>query len=118
VALVLIVEDSSFQRKIIIQIIEKAGHKTLATENGKKGLEVLEANTPDCIFCDLLMPEMDGFEFLAALKAKNISIPVINLTSDIQDTVKQKCLDLGAKGFLNKPAQEPQILAALNSVLS
>jgi two-component system, chemotaxis family, chemotaxis protein CheY len=116
-ALILVVEDSSFQRKIITQILEKAGNETLSAENGKQGLEILETHKPDCIFCDLLMPEMDGFAFLEALKEKNIQIPVINLTSDIQDTVKQRCLDLGAKGFLNKPAQESQILETLKSVL-
>lgn len=117
-ASILTVEDSSFQRKIIIKILEKAGHETLAAENGQRGLEVLATHTPDCILCDLLMPEMDGFQFLEALKEKNIQIPVIILTSDIQDTVKQRCLDLGAKSFLNKPAQEGQILEALNSILS
>lgn len=116
-ALILVVEDSSFQRKIIAKILEQAGHETLTAENGRQGLEVLATNTPDCIFCDLLMPEMDGFAFLEALKEKNVQIPVVNLTSDIQDTVKQKCLDLGAKGFLNKPAQETRILEMLNSVL-
>ena len=116
-ALILVVEDSSFQRKIVTQILAKAGHETLTAENGKQGLEVLETHTPDCIFCDLLMPEMDGFEFLETLKEKNSQIPIINLTSDIQDTVKQRCLDLGARGFLNKPAQESQILEALKSVL-
>lgn len=116
-ALILIIEDSSFQRKIIAQILDKAGHQTLLAENGKKGLDILQTHTPDCILCDLLMPEMDGFEFLEALKEKNLPFPVINLTSDIQDTVKQRCLDLGAKAFLNKPAQEAQVLEALKSVL-
>ena len=80
-------------------------------------MEVLETHQPDCIFCDLLMPEMDGFGFIEALNEKKISIPLIYLTSDIQDTVKQRCLALGAKGFLNKPAQETQILGILKSVL-
>lgn len=116
-ALILVVEDSSFQRNIIVKILEKLEHKTLTAENGKKGLEALEANTPDCILCDLLMPEMDGFGFLEHLKEKNLQTPVIILTSDIQDTVKQRCLDLGATNFLNKPAQEGQISEALTAIL-
>ena len=79
-ALILVVEDSSFQRKIIIKILEKAGNKTLFAENGIKGMEVLETHQPDCIFCDLLMPEMDGFGFIEALNEKKISIPLISIS--------------------------------------
>ena len=117
-ALILIVEDSSFQRKIITKILENAGHEAISAENGKKGLEALENNSPDCILCDLLMPEMDGFAFMEILKEKNVQTPVINLTSNIQETVKQRCVDLGAKGFLNKPAQEAQILEVLDTILA
>ena len=89
----------------------------IESENGKAALETARTFRPDLVILDILMPEMDGFGFIEALNEKKISIPLIYLTSDIQDTVKQRCLALGAKGFLNKPAQETQILGILKSVL-
>ncbi|MZH03321.1 MAG: response regulator, partial [Nitrospinae bacterium] len=69
-ALIQIIEDSSFQRKFISKILEGAGHQVIQAENGKVGLEKLESNDPQVIFCDLLMPELDGFGFLEALRKK------------------------------------------------
>jgi len=116
-ALIQIIEDSSFQRKFISNILERAGHRVIQAENGKVGLEKLESNNPQVIFCDLLMPEMDGFEFLEALRAKGNNLPVVILTSDIQVTSKSRCLDLGANYFVNKPPNEKEILEVLDKIL-
>ena len=73
---------------------------------------------PDCIILDLLMPELDGFGVLEALKQKGSKIPVIVLSADIQDSVREQCLGLGAAMMLQKPAKAPKILEALDQVLN
>lgn len=116
-ALIQIIEDSSFQRKCISRILEGAGHQVIQAENGKDGLEKLESNNPQVIFCDLLMPELDGFEFLEALRGKGNNLPVVMLTSDIQETSKSRCMELGANYFINKPPNEKEMFEVLDKIL-
>ena len=116
-ALILMVEDSSFQRNRIKAILTEGGYEIIEAVNGKIGLEKAESEKPDCILSDLLMPEMGGVELLSSLKEKGIAIPVIILSSDIQDSAKSRCMDLGAKVFLNKPPKKDDLLIAIKGVL-
>lgn len=108
-AKILIVEDSWVTRRIIVGILKADGHELLEAGGGKEGLEMAEKHMPDCILLDLLMPEMDGFDVLEALGKKGLKIPVIVLTANIQKTVREKCLQLGAFAFTNKPAEEDEL---------
>jgi two-component system chemotaxis response regulator CheY len=116
-ALILLVEDSSFARKMTGNILKKAGHEVVEAEDGLKGLELLEARTPDCIVSDILMPLMDGHGFLEALRENGNRIPVIMLTADVQEKTRQECLELGALEILHKPAQEASLLQAIGKAL-
>jgi CheY-like chemotaxis protein len=115
---VLVVDDSIFQRRNICSVLETAGFAVIEAENGRDGLEKTLATHPDFIMTDLLMPEMDGLQFLTALKAHNITVPVFVLTSDIQENKKVQCLELGAAGFLSKPLRKAELLAAFSVVTS
>ncbi|MFA7536555.1 MAG: response regulator [Desulfuromonadales bacterium] len=117
-AKVLVVDDSNFARLSICNILKAAGCETAEAANGLEGLAKLEEFNPDCILSDLLMPEMDGIEFLAALKEKGNRVPVIVLTADIQESKKQLCLSLGAAGFINKPPQKLEIISLVNQILN
>jgi CheY-like chemotaxis protein len=113
---ILVVDDSMFQRKNICSVLTAAGFATVEAENGRDGLEKVGAALPDIILTDLLMPEMDGMQFLAALRENNITTPVFVLTSDIQANKRTTCLELGAAGFLSKPLRKDELLAAFRSV--
>jgi CheY-like chemotaxis protein len=110
---VLVVDDSNAARMQICSIIENAGYNTVQANNGKVALEMIDEFDLSAILLDLLMPEMDGFDVLKIMKEKHISIPVIILSADIQDEVKQECFDLGAVGFLNKPFKAQDIIDAI-----
>jgi CheY-like chemotaxis protein len=112
---ILVVDDSLFQRRNICSVLVAAGFEIIEAENGREGLEKVTADSPDFIMTDLLMPEMDGMQFLSALKEKNNTVPVFVLTSDIQDNKRVKCLELGAAGFLSKPLRKAELLEALHS---
>ncbi len=116
-ALALVIEDSNFQRKIIIKFLKNEGFEIIEAENGKIGLEKVAEHKPDIIFSDLVMPEVDGFEVLKTLQEQGSKIPVIVLTSDIQTPVREQCLALGAKVFLNKPFNQSQMKQALEGIL-
>ena len=117
-AKILVIDDSLFQRKKILSIIKGLGHDVSEAENGEQGIEVAQNYQPDCIFCDLLMPVLDGFGFLEKFNSMDLKTPVIMLTADIQDSAKNNCMELGATLFLNKPPKQTDIQGALDKVLS
>lgn len=117
-ALILVTDDSFFQRKIITSVLAEEGYDFMEANNGREALLIAEKKNPDLILLDLLMPDMDGFHFLKAAREKKISAPVIVLTSDIQDTTKSMCLKLGAEGFVNKPVEKEKLLPVISQALS
>jgi len=117
-ALVLITDDAAFTRRMIRKAFKDTEHVVLEATNGKECLEMVETHSPDCLLLDLLMPELDGFGVLEALKEQGSTIPVIVLSADIQDSVREQCLGLGASVMLKKPPKGAQILEAINQALS
>lgn len=114
---ILIVDDSQFQRANLRILLSKQGHHTKEASNGRQALEMLAANPPDCMLLDLTMPDMDGFDVLNVMKRKNLTVPVIVMTADIQDVVRNECLKLGAANVLHKPPRENELQQALSALL-
>jgi len=113
---ILVVDDSRSARAYVMDAIKKDGYEVSEAGSGLEALEHLEKGKPDGIVLDLLMPDMDGFEFLRQLKVKGISLPVLVLTADIQEEVKNEVLELGAKAMLNKPVDMGVLLETLKSI--
>ncbi len=116
-ALVLIIDDSAFQRGVIRSLVRDAGYETEEAENGRAGLEKIAARKPDCILTDLLMPDMGGLELLESLRELAAAIPVIIITGNIQESVRQRCLELGAAAVVNKPVRQEELLPAIEKAL-
>ncbi len=114
---VLLIDDSPFARQMVAKILTAQGNDVLEAMNGQEGIEKAEQYRPDCIVLDLLMPEMDGLGVLRALKEKDLVIPTIVLSADIQETAQAECLKLGAVAFLEKPFKEGELLEAVHGVL-
>lgn len=115
---ILAIDDSSLsRRRFVAKPLRDAGYEVIEAENGKVGLEAARKHSPDCIISDLLMPEMDGFEFLEAMQKENSQIPIIVASADIQESSRQKVFDLGATEFLNKPFRPEQLLEKVAAVL-
>nr|WP_242040196.1 MULTISPECIES: response regulator [unclassified Desertifilum] len=100
--MILIIEDAALSRKLLAKILKPEGHTLLEARNGREGLEMMQKYKPDCIILDLLMPEVGGIEVLQIMRQKNLTIPTIVLTADVQQTTQQACLELGAATVLNK----------------
>ena len=114
---ILIIDDSSFQRTIIKKTLKNENYTCIEADNGRLGLEMAERESPDVIIVDLLMPDIDGIEFLKTIQEKKITTPVIVLTSDIQDATRDLCLELGARSFLNKPLRQDELIPAIRKVM-
>ncbi len=115
---VLITDDSSAQRLIISDIAQKMGHEIDTACNGQEAIEKIQANQPDCLLLDMLMPVMDGMKVLETLESKGIKIPIIVLTADVQTDLKEQCLEFGVHTFMNKPIRKDKLQEALNEILS
>lgn len=116
-AKVLLVDDSMYQRTKLRRFLEAAGYTVIEGGDGEEGLSVAETEKPDCMMLDLIMPKMGGMEVLQRLHEKKATLPVIVHTSDIQEETRKECVDLGAVAFLNKPAKDEDVLAALVKAL-
>ena len=116
--LILLVEDSSFARKMTGNILKTAGYEVIEAENGLKGLELVQSHSPDCILADILMPEMDGLGLLQALKDRDSRVPIVMMTADVQSQTRQDCLRLGAWDVLYKPPRAETLLLALEKALA
>jgi two-component system chemotaxis response regulator CheY len=108
-AKVLIVDDSMFSRSMIKKVVNKIGHEAIEAANGLEGLKKIIDEKPDIVFTDLLMPEMDGVGLLTAVKEKNLEIPIVVVSANVQNTVRQQCLELGATEFFNKPPDKEKL---------
>lgn len=117
-ARVLIVDDSSFMRFKLNEIVKKGDHEIHMAVDGADGLEQVKTLKPDCLITDNNMPNMTGVELLTALKEHSISIPTIVSTADVQETTRATCLSLGVVEFLNKPIKEEVLLAAIDKAVS
>lgn len=117
VASVLVVDDAAFSRRMLRKYLEAEGCNVLEAANGQQALEIVQQHQPDCILTDLLMPDVDGFQFLKNLREQGWTIPIAIITADIQDTSRQRGMELGAVQFINKPAKEAEVRQAVRQLL-
>jgi DNA-binding response OmpR family regulator len=101
--MILVLEDNKALRMIIRKALEKAGYDVKTAENGKEGLKALKEATPDLIISDVIMPEMDGFEFLKKIRKKHPLIPFTFLTVKSEFDDYSKGYEMGATDYLTKP---------------
>lgn len=113
---VLVIDDSFVNRQYIKTILEERRIQVIEAGDGSEGLDILESTRPDLIILDLLMPIMGGIETLQKIRDKGYQYPILVITADIHDSTRQKCLDLGVLGFINKPTNEREVLRLIKMV--
>ncbi len=116
-ATILIADDSWLSRQMIEKILKESGHESIQAKDGVEALEKIAQQPPDCLLLDLLMPEMDGFAVLEELKKQDLTLPVIVLSADIQDTSRAQCFELGATSFANKPPKAEELNQLIDEAL-
>ena len=99
---VLIVEDDSDIIEILSLYLCGSDYQVETAANGKLGLELLERKSPSVILVDLMMPEMNGFDFIKEARLVS-NAPIIIISARSQPTDKMLGLDLGADGYITKP---------------
>lgn len=112
---VLIIEDEKNIRETIKEILELNDYKTNTAENGLIGVAKAIQFKPDLIICDIMMPEMDGFETLRNIRSVNITsnTPFIFLTAKTEKIDLREGMTSGADDFLNKPFNAKELLEVI-----
>ncbi len=116
---ILIVDDRWENRSVIVNLLEPAGFTVVEASHGQEGWKQAIAHKPDLIITDLVMPMMDGFEFIKRLRQSSSfkDIPVIASSASVFAADQYKSIDVGADAFLPKPVEADALLEVLRQYL-
>jgi CheY-like chemotaxis protein len=119
VAVVLVVDDSSKDRKLVGQLLEASGgFDTRFARCGEQALAQLREQTPDIVLTDLSMPDMEGMHFLAQVKSLHPLLPVVLMTSKGKEEIALRALRQGAASYVPKPLLTSALMMTLRDVLA
>jgi twitching motility two-component system response regulator PilG len=112
---VLVIDDSNTIRRSAEIFLKQGGHEVLLAEDGFDALAKVNDNTPHLIFCDVMMPRLDGYQTCAIIKrnAKFASVPVVMLSSKDGVFDKARGRMVGSQDYLTKPFTKDQLLEAV-----
>ncbi len=117
---VLIVDDSSTMRKIISRSLRQAGlavDDIFEAADGIEGLNALSANKVDLILSDINMPNMDGLEFIKAVRANGNKVPIVMITTEGGEDILKEAISSGASDSIKKPFTPEQLNEKLGGML-
>lgn len=115
---ILIVDDSSTMRRIIINTLSRIGYTDVVEgEHGKAGLEKLAQGGVEMIITDWNMPEMDGLEFVQAVRALNANIPILMVTTNAAKEDIVQALQAGVNNYVVKPFTPDTLKEKIESLL-
>ena len=114
--LILVVDDEPKIANLVRGYLEQEGYQVVSASNGREALFAARDSKPDLIVLDLMMPEMDGWEFMR-LHRQERSTPIIMLTARIDDIDKIAALETGADDYLTKPFSPRELVARVRAVL-
>jgi two-component system KDP operon response regulator KdpE len=112
---VLVVDDERRILNFLSSKLKVSGYEVLTASNGVEALEQVQAQEPDLVVLDIMMPKMDGFETLKELRSFS-SVPVIILSAKESNADKVKGLGLGADDYLAKPFSPDELIARIEAV--
>jgi putative two-component system response regulator len=117
---ILIVEDNESLRVGIYEMLTMEGFRVLSTRNGVEAVEILKTNIPDLILSDVMMPEMDGFDFYHQVRSQPdlFSVPFLFLTARTDPEGSLEGRKLGADDYLTKPVSRDELVTTIRSRLN
>jgi CheY-like chemotaxis protein len=116
---ILVIEDNDAMREEIVAMLGFEGFEVMDAEDGRVGLQVLEQQKPDLILCDIMMPNLDGYGTLEAVRGhpETSSVPFVFLTAKASDADRARGVALGASAYMVKPFNARVILDTINGLL-
>lgn len=116
---IVVIEDEESVRENVLQILDSGSYEGIGAANGTEGLRLVNAELPDLVVCDIMLPEMDGYAVLETLRRSpsTKTIPVILLTAKTERDDLRHGMELGADDYLTKPFRRTELLQAISARL-
>lgn len=117
---VLVVDDSETIRQQVALALERAGFRVVEAADGVDGLERAEQNEFCMVILDVNMPRLNGLEMLERLRQnpKHAKVPVLMLTTEVQQSMIERAKKAGARGWMIKPVKMDQLVSAVTKLAS
>jgi len=113
---ILVVDDKANVRTLLREYLTEQGYRVVTAENGRLALFTARQEKPDLILLDIMMPEMNGTDFMRTYR-KEADTPIILLTAKLEETDKVLGLELGADDYITKPFSMRELVARVRAVL-
>jgi DNA-binding NarL/FixJ family response regulator len=116
---ILVIEDHAPMRRNLVKLLQLENFEVVAAQNGRLGLEVARTEKPDLVICDIMMPGVNGYSVLQALRdaPETATIPFIFLTAREEKFDQRGGMNLGADDYLTKPVEREDLLSAIRARL-
>ena len=116
---ILVIDDSNTNLVLIESLLERNGFVVMSALSAKEGLKALKESKPDLIYLDLVMPEIDGIEFIQIVKKNKAwkNIPIVILSAVTDRDIIRKSKDMGAIDYITKPLNIHRILTLTRDIL-
>jgi two-component system sensor histidine kinase RpfC len=118
---ILVAEDNAVNQRVIVGILERAGHRVRVVDDGEQALDVLENERFDVVIMDLNMPELGGLDAARAYRFMDpeaVQVPIIMLSADVTSEAIKECEDAGIDAFLPKPIEARRLLDTIASLIA
>ena len=117
---ILLIEDETCLLEEIAEWLELEGYQVISTTNGEDGIQKAQQHQPDVILCDIVLPHLDGFGVLEALRQHpaTVLIPLIFLTARAMRSDRELGLAAGAFAYITKPFEQSELLRSLHACLN
>ena len=114
-AQILVVEDNERNMKLFRDVLHASGYRTLEAGTGERAVELVFEHRPDLVLMDIQLPDIDGVEALARLRADErfSSVPVLALTAQAMEGDRERFLAAGFDGYLSKPVNIAEFVATV-----
>jgi two-component system cell cycle response regulator DivK len=112
---ILVVEDNERNMKLFRDVLHASGYRTLEAATGERAVELVFEHRPDLVLMDIQLPDIDGVEALARLRAdgRTASVPVLALTAQAMEGDRERFLAAGFDGYLSKPVNIAEFVATV-----
>jgi len=113
---ILVVEDNERNMRLFRDVLEAAGHRTLAATTGERAVQLAGEHAPDLVLMDIQLPDIDGLEALGRIRAdeRTRAMPVLALTAQAMEGDRERFLAAGFDGYLSKPVNIADLVETVN----
>ena len=114
---ILVVDDDKNTRRLMQAVLQADGYAVTTAENGVEALEVMDRETVDLVVLDIMMPQMDGYEFTKTLRAADNNLPILMVSAKQLPADRKQGFLVGTDDYMTKPIDEEEMLLRIRALL-